>query len=147
MFRKIVVALDTDHDRSRQLIETAREMAKAFHSRVLVAHVRQVELQVSMLATAGRAGLPPSVTPEADDGMREAVKAAVDELSAAGIDAYGRVTHGQGSTARELLDITQKFDADLVIVGDRDSRLTDVLLGGVANRIVHLAQCPVLVVR
>lgn len=34
-----------------------------------------------------------------------------------------------------------------IIVADRNSRVTDLLLGGVANRITHLASCSVLVVR
>jgi nucleotide-binding universal stress UspA family protein len=33
------------------------------------------------------------------------------------------------------------------VVGDRNSRVSDVLLGGVAHRIVHLAPCSVLLVR
>ena len=52
-----------------------------------------------------------------------------------------------GSTARELLAIAQSFGATLIVVGDRGSRVSDVLLGGVAHRIVHLAACPVLLVR
>jgi nucleotide-binding universal stress UspA family protein len=35
----------------------------------------------------------------------------------------------------------------VIIVGDRGSRVTDLLLGSVAHKIVHSAPCPVLLVR
>jgi len=50
------------------------------------------------------------------------------------------------STAH-VFDIAQANGAILIIVGDRDSRVTDVLLGSVAHKIAHLADCPVLLVR
>ena len=34
------------------------------------------------------------------------------------------------------------YGATLIVVGDRGSRVSDVLLGSVAHRIVHLAACP-----
>jgi len=35
----------------------------------------------------------------------------------------------------------------LIVVGDRDSRVTDILLEASPIKIVHLAACPVLLVR
>ena len=52
-----------------------------------------------------------------------------------------------GSTARELLGIASSFGARVIVIGDRGSHVTDVLLGSVAHRVVHLADVPVLLVR
>ena len=51
------------------------------------------------------------------------------------------------STARELLAIASSAGATEIVIGDRGSHVTDVLLGSVAHRVVHLAEIPVLLVR
>jgi len=69
-------------------------------------------------------------------------------LRGAAVRAVGEVGPAAvGSTARELLEIARAHRSTLIVVGDRDSRVTDVLLGGVVHRIAHLADCPVLLVR
>jgi len=147
VFERIVAAIDTDTERAAQVIQAAQELAQAFHSEVLVAHVRQLERSGAMV-TAGRPGaLPPAVSFETEETAQELVDTAIGQLQQAGIRASGQIGPGAGSTARELLDIAQRFGANLIVVGDRDSRVTDVVLGGVSHRIVHLANCPVLLVR
>ena len=148
MFERIVAAVDLDPERSTKVVDAAQEIARAFNSNVLVAHVRELERPPAMLATTARPGAtPPAMHVEGADEARQLVDEGVRRLQAAGIVAQGQIGEGAGSTARELLDIAQQHEANLIIVGDRQSRVTDLLLGGVANRIAHLAPCPVLVVR
>ncbi len=148
MFERIVAAIDSDPERSTKVVAAARELAQKFHSPVLVAHVREVERPAAMVAATGRPGaLPPSVHVESEEEATALVDDAVARLRNGGIKADGQIGPGAGSTARELLDIAQANGATLIIVGDRDSRVTDVLLGGVAHKIAHLADCPVLLVR
>jgi nucleotide-binding universal stress UspA family protein len=148
MFEKIVAAIDDDPDRSAKVMETAKAQALANGSKVLVAHVRDVERPSVMVTPAAKAGaIPPSMHFESEESARQLVDAAVENLRGAGIEAQGKVGTGIGSTARELLDIAETYDADLIVVGDRGSHVTDLLLGSVAHRIVHLAKCPVLLVR
>jgi nucleotide-binding universal stress UspA family protein len=130
------------------VIAATTELALACHSQVLVAHVRDIERPSTMVTAAARAGaIPPSIHFESDERARELVDGAVENLRAAGIEAGGEVGSGEGSTARELLDIARRFGATVIVVGDRGSHLSDLLLGSVANRIVHLASCPVLLAR
>lgn len=50
--------------------------------------------------------------------------------------------------AREVLDAAKRFDADCIVVGSRGcGPLSQMLLGSVANQVVHLAHCPVIVAR
>jgi len=149
MFERIVAAIDNDPERSSKVVDTAKEMAQRFGSRVLVAHVREVERPAAAVAGAARASaLPPALSFESEEEAQELVDSAVGRLRAAGVHADGEIGPGAaGSTARELLGIAQAYRADLIVVGDRGSRVTDVLLGGVAHRIVHLAECPILLVR
>lgn len=146
MFERIVAAIDSDPERAGLVVRAAEELGNAFRSEVLVAHVLDVER--SMVAAAGRPGaLPPILRFETEEAAKELVNVAVAHLRQAGVKAEGKVGPGAGSTARDLLDIARAFRANLIVVGDRDSRVSDVILGGVAHRIVHLADCPVLLVR
>ncbi len=148
MFERIVAAIDSDAARGELVLKTAQELGLAFQSDVLVAHVRQLERRAEFLAAGGKPGaLAPAVHFETEETAQELVNGAVEQLRQAGVKARGQVGTGAGSTARDLLDIARTHNASLIIVGDRNSRVTDVLLGGVAHRIVHLAECPVLLVR
>lgn len=148
MFDRIVVAVDTDSERAEQVVHAALEIGQKFASQVVVVHVRDVERSASSVAAAGRPGaLSPVLHVETEETAQALVDGAVQQLRAAGVQAEGKLSPGAGSTARELLDIAQTHRANLIVVGDRDSRVTDVLLGGVAHRIMHLADCAVLLVR
>jgi nucleotide-binding universal stress UspA family protein len=148
MFERIVAAIDSDVGRAVQVVKSVEELGKAFGAEVLVAHVRDLERRSTMVAAAGKASaLAPAVHFESEETARDLVNSAVDRLRQAGVKARGTVGPGEGSTARELLEFAEEHNADLIVVGDRDSRVTDVILGGVAHRIVHLARCPVLLVR
>jgi nucleotide-binding universal stress UspA family protein len=148
MFERIVAAIDSDPERSARVVEAAQELAQKFSSEVVVAHVREVERPAAMVAPTARPGaLPPALHFESEEEARALVDAAVARLQSEGVRADGQIGVGAGSTARELLAIAQSHGATLIVVGDRGSRVSDLLLGSVAHRIVHLADCPVLLVR
>jgi nucleotide-binding universal stress UspA family protein len=147
VFERIVAAIDSDAGRANQVMQAAGELGQKFGSQVLIVHVRDVE-RSAMVAAVGKPGaLPPIVHFETEERAQQLVDGAVQQLRDRGVTADGVVGSGAGSTARELLDIAQSHRANLIVVGDRDSRVTDVILGGVSHRIVHLADCPVLLVR
>jgi nucleotide-binding universal stress UspA family protein len=148
MFERLVAAIDGDPARSVRVLEAAAELGRGLGSHVLVVHVREVERPAAMIASAARPGaLPPVVHLESEEDARRLVDAAVDRLRTAGVRADGRLGSGEGSTARELMEIAQSFGCSAIVVGDRGSRVSDLLLGSVAHRIVHLAPCPVVLVR
>jgi nucleotide-binding universal stress UspA family protein len=145
MFERIVAAINSDSERSAKVVEAARELALARLSKVLIAHVREVERPASLLAKAG--AIPPALHLDDHSDAGHLVEETVKGLKAEGIEAEGRVGRNGSATAAELLDIADGYSADLIIVGDLGSTVSDMLQGGVAHRIVHLAECPVLVVR
>jgi nucleotide-binding universal stress UspA family protein len=147
MFERIVAAIDSDPERSTKVIEATKVLAKAFESNVLVVHVRDVERQASMVGTARAGAVPPSLHFESEEEASQLVDTAVERLRGDGVQAEGQVGPGTGSTARELLAIATAAGASEIVIGDRGSHVTDVLLGSVAHRVVHLAEIPVLLVR
>jgi nucleotide-binding universal stress UspA family protein len=149
MFEKIVAAIDSDPDRTAKVVGTAGELAKLASSEVLVVHVRELERPATLVGAARPGAIPPSLHPESEQDARLLVDGAVGRLRDTGVRAEGLVHpgSGEGTTARELVGIAASFGANLIVVGDRHARVTDVLLGGVAHKIVQLAPCSVLLVR
>jgi universal stress protein A len=146
MFERIVAAIDSDPERSSKVIQATKELARAFGSSVLVAHVLDIERPAATVT--GRAGaIPPSLHLESEEEARRLVDSAVEQLRADGVQAEGQIGPGAGSTARELLAIADAAGANLIVIGDRGSHMSDVLLGSVAHRVVNLAKVPVLLVR
>ena len=79
------------------------------------------------------------------DAREMILESTIDELDLPGVD-YEAV-EDMGDPARVLIDYAKNADANLMIVGKRGAGLIErMLLGSVANRILHDAPCPVLVV-
>jgi nucleotide-binding universal stress UspA family protein len=151
LFEHIVAAIDDDTIRRGRVIDATREIAAALKSTVVVAHVRELERpgpttgRPTTLVSSAAAAAP--IMLEDAALARALVDEAVRTLAKDGVDATGVVREGGGQTARELLELAEENDADLIVVGDRGVHVTDLLLGSVAHRIVHGAPCPVLLIR
>ena len=53
-----------------------------------------------------------------------------------------------GSTPEQIVEVAQETDASLIVMGTRGmTEWKSLLLGGVANKVVQHAPCPVLLVR
>jgi nucleotide-binding universal stress UspA family protein len=96
----------------------------------------------------GIVGSPP--TPSAlskslSDAQREILDAVVADVDLADLEVIQ--VEDVGDPARMLVAYAEKVDADLMIIGRRGAGLIErIMLGSVANRVVHDAQCPVLLV-
>lgn len=55
---------------------------------------------------------------------------------------------GVGEPAAEIITTAKEISADLVVLGSRGlGRIQGLLIGSVSDRVMHLAHCPVLIVR
>jgi nucleotide-binding universal stress UspA family protein len=74
-----------------------------------------------------------------DDARREAQAKGATRISA---------EPSFGDLAEEIITAARDRQADLVVVGSRGhGRLAGLLLGSVAQKVISLAHCPVVVVR
>lgn len=137
MFKTIVVATDGSMD-GDHAVEMASSLAREGHSRLVVIHV--IEL------VGSKAGVYPLVVDEPDVQARLA--ADVDALKADGITAELVVQAIRlGGPAHVIADVAATADADVIIVGSKGrSELSDLILGSVPTRLLHVAHRPVLVV-
>ncbi len=96
----------------------------------------------------GIVGSPP--TPSAlSKSLTEAQREILDSVVAAVdlTDIEVIQVEDVGDPARMLLDYAEKVDADLMIIGRRGAGLIErLMLGSVANRVVHDAEYPVMLV-
>ncbi|MDX2344721.1 MAG: universal stress protein [Acidimicrobiia bacterium] len=96
----------------------------------------------------GIVGSPP--TPSAlskslTDAQREILDAVVAAIDLSGLEVIQ--VEDVGDPARMLLEYADRVEADVMVIGRRGAGLIErLMLGSVANRVVHDAQCPVLLV-
>jgi nucleotide-binding universal stress UspA family protein len=137
MFDRIVVAIDGSREGGKT-VPVAVEMAERFGSRVTIVHVREHTKYEGSDVDLGP-GVP------AD----ELVETALGRFREAGLEARGEIRRvNPGDTPEQIVKVAQEVDADLIVMGTRGmTEWKSMLLGGVANKVVHHAHCPVLLVR
>ena len=128
---------------SRRAAEHAAAIARNYGAKLkLVTVVRTPE------GWWGIGGAPPS--PEAlstalVEGQQQILREFEEHLDLDGID-YETVEE-LGDPVTRLLAVCEASSADLLVIGRRGAGLAErVILGSTADRLTHLASCPVLVV-
>jgi nucleotide-binding universal stress UspA family protein len=137
VFEKIVVAVDGSPQSSKTL-PVAVDLAKRYGSNVTVVHCREFERYEGSDVDLG----PPIPA-------TKLVEDTVEMFRAAGVEATGELRKVRpGHTYEEIVQVAKRIPADLIVMGTRGmTELKSLLLGGVANKVVHHAPCPVLLVR
>lgn len=142
MFKRIVVAVDGSETGDRAL-EAAIELAREQKAALRVVHVTGELLPVGAEAlTAER--LLESVY---DAGLT-LVNDAVTKARAGQVDAEPRLIEGGGRTSQAIASEARNWPADILVIGSHGRRgLNRLLLGSVAEEVVRIAPCPVLLIR
>lgn len=137
MFARILVAVDGSPE-SGKTIPVALDLAQKYGSTVTVIHVREHEKYEGSDVDLG-----PPIPAEA------LIEGVVARFREAGVDAKGVIRRvAPGRTHEQIVDVAKESAAELIVMGTRGmTELKSMLLGGVANKVVHHATCPVLLVR
>lgn len=138
MFGNIVIGID-ESDHAKRAMATVTLLAKATGDHVIVVHVQRV-------GSYGRGG---PIADEREEDAKSFVAAVVADLLGDGVDAEGvGIAADSDRIGQALLDVARQRGAGLVAVGTRGrAGLTALLLGSVAQVIIHESEIPVLVVR
>lgn len=133
MFEKILVAVDGSEHADRA-VAAAADIAWKSRATVHVIHVHE-------------AGLVAPV--ETDTEAQVIVERAVKQLEADRIEATGgAIAARPGAIAPSIVETARELGSDLIVMGTRGlSDFSSLLLGSVAHKVLHHADCPVLVVR
>lgn len=137
MFEHIVVAVDGS-PQSSKTVPFGVDLAQKYGSTVTVVHVREHARYEGSDVDFG----PPITAEDLVDGV-------VAIFLEAGVEARGEIRRvSPGDTPEQIIEVANASHADLIVMGTRGmTEWKSLLLGGVANKVLHHAPCPVLLVR
>jgi nucleotide-binding universal stress UspA family protein len=136
VFKTIVLAVDGSES-SDLAVAAAAELARDSGGRIVAVHIKEL--------IAGRFAGPVRVD---EDDVQAKIRGQVKDLADSGLNVtlemHSTMT---GGPAPVVADTAGREDADLIVSGTRGhTALAGVIVGSVAQRLLHLAPCPVLVV-
>lgn len=137
MFERILLAVDGS-PKSEKTIVIALDMAERYSSAVTIVHIREYERYEGSDVDLG-----PPIPAE------ELVNDVLSRFRDKGIEAHGEIRRvSYGNTPEQIVEVAEAAAADLIVLGSRGmSEWKSLMLGGVANKVVQHAKCPVLLVR
>lgn len=138
---KLIVAAVDGSSSAQDAAGHAVLMAKLTGARLQIIYV--VDTHIAFQLGAYQQLAMETLEKDGENAVAEVVKIAKD----AGVsDVNGEVMSGSPRTV--IVDWAKENNASLIVVGSHGySRLTYLLIGSVADYVVHYAHCPVLVVR
>jgi nucleotide-binding universal stress UspA family protein len=131
---------------ANQALEYAIGLASKFGARLTLLHVMQSPPWggVDMDVTLPYAYIQCIQDLEAE--IANSMQAYLERVTAAGLEGEVAVIHGV--PFHEIIETAKTRQVDLIVMGTHGhTGLQYMLLGSVAEKVVHLAPCPVLVVR
>jgi len=140
--QNVVVGVDGS-EQSRHAATVSADLARKNGATLhLVTIVRPPE---GWWGIVGSPPTPSALSASLTDAQREILDSVVGEMDLTGIEVIQ--VEDVGDPARMLLDYARSVDADVMVIGRRGAGLIErLMLGSVANRVVHDAECPVLLV-
>jgi len=145
--RRILVPIDFS-EHSKKTISYAMNLASRYNAMVQLLHVFQISDYVitPFARRKQHADQVKSQIDSAEQEARESLSAFEQQFLNRGIkiEAYLRV----GYPFDEIVAMADHFNVDLIVIGSHGcSRMTRLLVGSTAERVVEHAPCPVLVVK
>lgn len=136
MFKTIVLGLDGSESCDLAL-QYATMLAKEQGSSVRIVHVIEV--------VAGRGG---GLLRLDEDEIKAKITHQVKDLAEAGVEVELEFHSAlAGGPAHAIADVAARVNADVIVTGTRGlTAAAGILLGSVAHRLLHLSQCPLLII-
>jgi len=129
---------------AQQALAWAQELARAFHSDIVLLHV--VDLAFTWMPV-GPASIPESVPDDVADRVTVKAREALANLAR---DTEGTVHRlvRRGHARQVILDVAKEVGADLIVIGARGHRdFSDLVIGSIADHVVRHAPVPVMTTR
>lgn len=146
--RRVLVAIDSSPNAQRAL-ETAVDLAKGMKAELRIAHVVYVPTLFWSMGVPGSAVPTDKIEEDAEEEARKLLGKAVKFAKEAGVaDPKEELVTDLVSPAQGVVQLAERDEADLVVIGTRgNGGFKKLLLGSVANSVLHYAGCSVLVTK
>jgi nucleotide-binding universal stress UspA family protein len=148
LIKKVLVAVDGSENALRAL-GFALDLAEKYAASVLI-------LNVFQLPAVSASPDDPLVYSSSRAAFIKDLQKVHEESLAKAIDEAKRLKPGleiaaelkEGEPAAQIVEAAKEGGFDVIVVGHRGlGRLSEVFLGGVSERVSHLASCAVLIVK
>jgi nucleotide-binding universal stress UspA family protein len=136
VFKTIVLAVDGSESSDRA-VAYAGDLVRESGGRIVAVHIKEM--------IAGRFAGPVHVD---ENDLQAKIRGQIKELSDSGVSATIEMHSAMtGGPAAIIAETAAREKADVIVAGTRGhTALAGVIVGSVAQRLLHLAPCPVLVV-
>ena len=141
--RRILVPTDFSEG-ARRALTLAIQFAKLLRAAIDLLHVQAMPTYIPVPTVPGATPLPPP-TPEAAQGIQEDLGVLAAAVREPGVECQTKSV--EGNAGDEIVDYAAKIGADMIVMGSHGrSGVRRLLLGSVAEKVLHRTTCPVLVV-
>jgi len=146
--KRILVAVDGSQNAQRAL-EVAVDMAKRMNAELRVAHVVYIPTLFWSMGVPGSEVPSEKIEQDAEEVGRKFLAKAVKFAKEGGVASpKDELLTDIVSPAQGIVQLGERDGADLIVVGTRgNGGFKKLLLGSVANSVLHYADCSVLVTR
>ncbi|WP_113703960.1 universal stress protein [Nonomuraea lactucae] len=139
----VLIAYDGSDD-AKAAIAFAGTLLKGRRAVVLTVWERAVLAPAGLMMAVGHS---PAEDEAISRAMAELAAEGAELAEQAGLDATPRVELDPIAVWSSIMDVAEEIDATLIVTGTRGrGELTSLLVGSTANRVLHHASRPVLVV-
>lgn len=145
MFKKLLVPVDGSRC-SNRAVDAAIELAKCHGASVFLLHaIRDLSLPKEILQMIAAGEVTASRMQILQDSAEIILENARKKFAEAGLtEVQGEFV--MGDPASKILEYGKQNDVDLIVLGHRGLGPNEVLLGGVARKLVNMTDISVLIV-
>jgi len=134
--KTFILGID-ESDEARRALERAADLAKALDARVIVTSVAPV----MQFVARGTGPYDPTDPPERHRQLAADAAAVLSER-----DIAAKPVTGFGDAGDVIVELAEKHDADLIVVGMSHHPALARIFGGVSEDVAHHSHCDVLLV-
>ncbi len=138
--QRILVPLDGSTC-AKRAFDWAASLSKAYGAELVLLYVVDMNQKLSALDRVAMSGYEPAIFKMEGEKLLSSY-----EKEAPSISVTAEVLIG--SPAEQIISATEKYKADLIVMGSRgQSQVKQVVMGSVSQYVLHHADCPVMIVR
>jgi len=140
----ILVPLTVNKD-SKNILDHAISIAEKFNAKIVVFHVlREPKMDLSEINY--ESGFLQKIKKQQEEEVERELRSLIPEEYYEKYNLSTEMTSGQPFL--EIVNKAKSLNADLIVMGTHGrSGLSHVLLGSVAEKVLRLAPCPVMIIR
>lgn len=141
--QKILIPVDFSEP-SQKALDVAIELAQPLQARLFLLHVIEPPVAGSWPGGMGMGAAYSEVMAQMEANARQYLEDDVERGRQAGLTCVGEILHG--SPFQQIIEVANQKQVDLIVMGTRGHvGLKRFFLGSVAENVMRMATCPVLV--